>query len=1035
MTINNKTKILASISLIIIILVFISYNKTVTLEKNISEISTQNKEIKDNIISITNLTTDYLLYSEDRPRLQWLATFSELSEQLQQIKKNIPAQEKNINKLCEHNNNLKINFEQLCYIVNSQKNDSIINTERKNELSAQLLLHSRIMLSLINKIDNQYKQTQVKARNISRIIIAGFFILLSFLIFFILMWIRKWIVKPLRILKTNSDSVSKEKTLNKVSLKTNDEFQVLAESFNTMSDIINQHISNLTYEINKRKKTEENLRITLNSIGDAVIATDTKSYITRINPVAEKLTGWNANEAVGKLLTDVFKIINAKTRKTLKNPCEKVLSTGKIIGLANHTVLISKNGKEYQISDSAAPIIDNSGTVNGVILVFRDVTNEYKIRNEIKLSQERLDLAMSVANDGMWDWNLITNSVYFDPRYFTIAGYEINEFPHRLEEFQKRVHPNDVEIVMKTADNYIKGKINSFNVEFRFLQKNKNWIWIQGKGKIVERDETGKPTRFVGTHSNITERKLAQIKIKATTEELIATSKALKDTDDKQRKILNSFIDGIYIKSADFTIEYLNTPMIKMIGGDKTGQKCYKAIYNKEKRCEWCVIDKLKKNEVFTYEQKIPDTENYYSIQNLILDNGTKVSTFHNITALKNKEMQLNKKNIELIAAKEKAEESNKLKTEFIHNMSHEIRTPMNGIIGFAALLDEPDLSVEKRKHYTNIIQNSSNQLMRIIDDILEISKLGTKQVKTNEKKVCLNDLLSTHFSIFEILAKKNKTPIYLIKGLTDEESTILTDKTKLNKIIKNLLENAIKYTNEGFIEFGYNIVEKDSGSKSLQIYVKDTGIGIRPENQESVFIRFSQEEKEITKKVGGLGLGLSIAKENAELLGGNITLQSEKGKGSTFFLTIPYKPAKSHLSKPKSIDNTFKKIIQQKNNTILIVEDEEINYLYINTLLEDFNAKIITLHAKNGKEAIEICKTNPKINFVLMDLKMPIMNGFEATKIIKEFRHDLPIVAQTAYSTDEEKKQAVLAGCDDFISKPISKETLNKIIKNYLFV
>jgi PAS domain S-box-containing protein len=386
----------------------------------------------------------------------------------------------------------------------------------------------------------------------------------------------------------------------------------------------------------------------------------------------------------------------------------------------------------------------------------------------------------------------------------------------------------------------------------------------------------------------------------------------------------------------------------------------------------------------------------------------------------------------ELIKAKEKAEESDQLKTEFINNMSHEIRTPLNGILGFSSILEEPNLTDTERKEYRSIIQNSGNQLLRIIDDILEISELGTRQVKVIEKKICLNNLLLELFSIFDIKAKENKTPLYLNKELSDNESIILTDESKLNKILNNLLENALKFTNTGSIEFGYKL-RTDIEPVEIEIYVKDSGIGIKPENKEIIFERFSQEEKSLSRNVGGLGLGLSIAKENAELLGGKIILKSEKGKGSTFFITIPYKPVNKASLKNNSENEKGKVTEKQDKYTILIAEDEAINYLYLDTLLKNFELNLKTLHAENGQEAVEMCKENSKIDFVLMDLKMPIMTGFEATKQIKEFRPNMLIVAQTAYSTKDEKEEAFSAGCDDFISKPISKETLHKVMNKYL--
>lgn len=402
-----------------------------------------------------------------------------------------------------------------------------------------------------------------------------------------------------------------------------------------------------------------------------------------------------------------------------------------------------------------------------------------------------------------------------------------------------------------------------------------------------------------------------------------------------------------------------------------------------------------------------------------VLDRNNEIELF--ILTLKDVTEQTKIKQ-ELISAKERAEESDRLKTEFINNMSHEIRTPMNGILGFSRLIGKPGKSKEKLDNYINIIQNSGNQLLRIIDEILEISQLGTKQVKVSENEICLNDFLLNLFSIFDLKAKENKIPLYIKKGLSDIESIIIVDEVKLNKILSNIIENAIKFTYTGYIEFGYTLK-----ASLLELYVKDTGIGIKKDKQEIIFERFSQEEKGLSKNTGGLGLGLSIAKENVELLGGTITLQSEKGKGSTFFISIPYNPVKL-----KNGNNNTDGI--KDKYTILIVEDEEVNYLYIQALIEDeIETECFTIHAKNGQEAVDICKANSKIDLVLMDLKMPDMNGIEATKIIKEFRPDLPIIAQTAYTTKIDREKALSVGCDDFISKPIKEETLKNIINMFL--
>lgn len=382
----------------------------------------------------------------------------------------------------------------------------------------------------------------------------------------------------------------------------------------------------------------------------------------------------------------------------------------------------------------------------------------------------------------------------------------------------------------------------------------------------------------------------------------------------------------------------------------------------------------------------------------------------------------------ELSIAKKKAEESSRLKTEFLDNISHEIRTPLNGILGFSSILSKPGFSEEKGKEFIDLVKSSSNQLIRIINDILEISKLGTKLAQVKNTKVSLNEMFAELFLNFDIFAKEQEIKLHLKKGLTDKESIIFTDKLKLRRTINSLLINALKFTKKGFVEFGYRLIEgneyKLQEEANLQIYVKDTGIGIKQESQEEIFDSFSQEEKGITRKVGGLGLGLAIAKENIKLLGGTITVESKKGKGSMFLISIPYKP----VFKKKNTQ------LEKEKYNILIVEDEEVVSLYIETILQYILRLNCNIHqAKNGKEAIELCAENKNIDLVLMDIKMAVIDGLQATKQIKTIRPNLPIIAQTAYSTKRDRDSAKAAGCEDLISKPLTENVLKRITEKYL--
>lgn len=379
---------------------------------------------------------------------------------------------------------------------------------------------------------------------------------------------------------------------------------------------------------------------------------------------------------------------------------------------------------------------------------------------------------------------------------------------------------------------------------------------------------------------------------------------------------------------------------------------------------------------------------------------------------------------IELLKAKDKAEESDRLKTAFLQNMSHEIRTPLNAISGFSGMLNKPSLSDEKRNSFVSIIQNSSKQLISIVSDILTISSLETKQEKINISKVCINNIIVDLLAIFKQQAQNQNISLYAKQQLSDKQSEIFTDKTKITQILSNLLSNALKFTHEGFIEFGYGL-KTENEPVEIEFYVKDTGIGIKPEFHGKIFERFSQADISINKLYGGTGLGLAISKALVELLGGKIRVQSEIGKGSTFYFKFPYQPVDKIDIIPSSSKHT------ENIKTILVAEDEEYIFLFIEELLIDMNLKLI--HAKDGRETIEILTSNPNIDLILMDIKMPIMDGHTAAKIIKEQKPDIPIVAQSAYALEHEraKYQEIF---DDYITKPIDHEILIQKVMKYVY-
>lgn len=383
----------------------------------------------------------------------------------------------------------------------------------------------------------------------------------------------------------------------------------------------------------------------------------------------------------------------------------------------------------------------------------------------------------------------------------------------------------------------------------------------------------------------------------------------------------------------------------------------------------------------------------------------------------------LKKHLVKLRNAERRARESDRLKTAFLHNISHEIRTPMNGIIGFTELLHDKNLTESEKKQYISTITNSSYRLLETVNQILDISLIESGNLVIREQKVNLNRLIREYVSVYTPLVN-TKTSLSYTTSLNDDNCTILSDESKLRMIMNNLIGNAVKFTEEGFIRFGYRHTDEQ-----LEFYVEDSGIGINEETLGSIFTRFQKPEWSNGRFYEGMGLGLAICKETLELMKGSINVTSKQDEGSVFRFTIPYTPAPVEEEiRAVAPPDTYSDL---KGLVLLIVEDDDSNYRYIREIFQHADFQI--LRAENGRKAVDLCTNNPEINMVLMDIRLPGLNGYDATRLIKAVRPELPVIAQTAYALAEEPEHAADAGCNDYISKPFRKTALINLIRKHL--
>ncbi len=874
-------------------------------------------------------------------------------------------------------------------------------------------------------------------------------------------------------------------------------------------------------------KSQKEFRTTLYSIGDAVFITDLSGNITLMNKEAEQLTGFQEAEVINKKLFEILNIIDETTGHALENPITQVIKDGEVISVGSKTILISRNGNRIPVSDSIAPIKDESSKIIGAVLILRNQTDERRREEALIESEEKYYRMFEDSPQPMWIYDI--NTLQFlevNEAAVLHYGYTRNEF---LSMTIKDIRPKDdidklIDDVSKTVKPYNNAGI------WRHLKKNGETIYVSIKShevmynkriarhvlanditdiKIAQdalQDSELKFRKLFEDHSAVKllidaqtydiadaneaaalfygyEREeliglnigriniIQESRIKDEIQKVIERQKVhfefkhrkkdgsicdvevfssrivisgktflhsiVHDVTEKKKakqqvKLLIQSIEqspiGIVIIDPEGAVEFVNSRMTELTGynPDEINININKILHTSDRyqSLESEVWNVISAGEIWTgeFEDRRKDGGSIWAkiVVSPILDDESEIR--HYVMVYEDISEQ-KETHSELVAAKLKAEESDHLKTAFLANMSHEIRTPMNGILGFMDLLQQPGLTSDQFDEYIRIVKTSSQRLLSTINDIIDISKIESGQSTLNESTVDINQVLQGLYNFFRPEAEVKELQLSISSLLDEDCKNVKTDNTKLQSVLINLIKNAIKFTKSGSVTFGAHLFDD-----KLAFKITDTGIGIPHNHMERIFERFVQADTSIARDYEGSGLGLSIAKAYIEMMGGDISLESKVGSGTTFRFTIPYKKIHVQRKASNSLSDEHESILSDLK--ILIAEDDEISFIYLNRMLSKYNIKLF--RAYNGEEAIQICMEHPDISLVLMDIKMPIMDGLEATRQILKKKSDIPIVALTAFALSDDREKALECGCIDYLSKPAKKETLLETIKKH---
>lgn len=832
------------------------------------------------------------------------------------------------------------------------------------------------------------------------------------------------------------------------------------EQIETQNEEYKQLNEELLFAKENIENSEKRYRTLVENAFDGIYLLQDRHFIY-VNPRFEEITEYSAQEITGKDF-NYNQLLTERSKRLVQDRYAARLK-GHKLAVRYEFEIVTKSGKVKNVEISAMPIEGEGG--NSIMGIMKDITLRRKMEREIA---QRTKLQKLLINLGA--------------RFINIPYKRINEEINRslaeIGRFSRvdRTYVFRYDFNNNTMSNTYEWCSQGTTSEIDNLQNLPNdvvpdWIKAHKEARIIHIPDISAlnnddPVRdileaqevksiitipmiyddkclgYVGFdsvkhHKEWSESELSllrlfaellvNVQVKTTYEKSLRKAKNLAELKQTEiRNIIDYSPVGIVLIALDGKVIDINQAAVDMLGSpsveltkninvlDVNGLQDigFTSDFKQALHIKSMVYNENKYVSVWGKEIFVK----YYLVP-IIVDNVVEsvLANIEDISEIKAVEQRL-------VTLKERAEESDRLKSAFLANMSHEIRTPMNAICGFSSLMLDKTLPEDQRSEFAEVISANSQQLLGIINDIIDISKIESGQITLSSIKFSVNDMLDELEVMFSSMAKMRSINFFCHKELPHLQSVIVSDELKIKQILNNVISNAIKFTKEGHVEVGYSL-----NDGFLVFYVKDTGIGIPEDKHELIFERFQQVEDTTSDSRKGTGLGLPISKAFVEMLGGNIWFTSDFGQGSTFYFSIPYSPVEI-IQKEKSTNSSVS--YSWPGKTILVAEDDSPNFLFLKHALK--STKVNVIRAKNGEEAIEVCQSQ-NVDIILMDIKMPVKDGLQATSELRQMGYNMPIIAQTAYAFSEDKQRAIDSGCNYFLSKPIEVKELLSVINRLL--